>query len=81
MRWISSKQQWLMCVKMIEPKGRGWQDPPPKPVEPELSECCQRNCEMCVFVYYQKALDRWSKKVAECEAASGRVNIDSDQNK
>ncbi|MEE8233811.1 MAG: oxidoreductase-like domain-containing protein [Gammaproteobacteria bacterium] len=44
------------------------QDRPPKPREPDLSECCQRNCVNCVFVYYQKALDRWQKKVEEIEA-------------
>jgi len=46
------------------------QELPPRPREPDLSECCQRNCENCVFVYYEKALDRWQKKVAEIEADS-----------
>ena len=41
------------------------QELPPKPREPNMSECCQRNCENCVFVYYEKALKRWRKKVAE----------------
>jgi uncharacterized protein YaeQ len=36
---------------------------PPKPVEPDMSECCQRACENCVFVYYEKALKRWQDKV------------------
>jgi len=44
------------------------QDWPPKPREPDISECCQRNCENCVFVYYQRALDRWKKKVEKIEA-------------
>ncbi|MFB3090091.1 MAG: oxidoreductase-like domain-containing protein [Gammaproteobacteria bacterium] len=43
---------------------------PPKPREPDLSECCQRNCEKCVFVYYEKTLDRWKKKVGEIKAGS-----------
>ena len=43
---------------------------PPKPREPDLSECCQRNCEKCVFVYYEKALDRWKKKIEDIESAS-----------
>lgn len=41
---------------------------PPKPKEPDISECCQRNCVNCVFVYYEKALVRWKKKVEEFEA-------------
>ena len=41
---------------------------PPKPREPDISECCQRNCVNCVFVYYEKALVRWKKKVEEFEA-------------
>lgn len=36
---------------------------PPKPVEPDMSECCQRGCENCVFIYYEKALRRWEEKV------------------
>ena len=40
---------------------------PPKPREPDISECCQRNCVNCVFVYYEKALARWKKKVEELE--------------
>jgi hypothetical protein len=41
---------------------------PSKPREPDISECCQRNCVNCVFVYYEKALVRWKKKVEEFEA-------------
>jgi len=43
---------------------------PPKPREPDISECCQRNCVNCVFVYYERALERWKKKVEEFEAGS-----------
>jgi len=46
------------------------QELPPKPREPDLSECCQRNCVNCVFVYYERALERWKKKVEEFEANS-----------
>ncbi len=46
------------------------QERPPKPREPDLSECCQRNCVNCVFVYYEGALERWKKKVEEFEANS-----------
>ena len=44
------------------------EDRPPKPREPDISECCQRNCVNCVFVYYEKALARWKKKIEELEA-------------
>ncbi len=40
---------------------------PSKPRKPDQSECCQRNCENCVFVYYEKALERWKKKVVDME--------------
>ena len=46
------------------------QELPHKPREPDLSECCQRNCVNCVFVYYERALERWKKKVEEFEANS-----------
>ena len=38
---------------------------PQKPVEPDPSECCERGCENCVYVYYEKALKRWQKKMDE----------------
>ncbi len=38
---------------------------PPKPTEPDPSECCGRGCENCVYVYYEKALKKWEKKVEE----------------
>lgn len=44
------------------------QELPPKPKEPDMSECCQRNCENCVFVYYERAVARWEKKVADMKA-------------
>ncbi len=44
------------------------QELPPKPKEPDMSECCQRNCENCVFVYYERAVTRWEKKVADIKA-------------
>jgi Oxidoreductase-like protein, N-terminal len=36
---------------------------PKKPVEPDPSECCNRGCENCVYIYYEKALKRWQEKV------------------
>gem|GEM_PF-1241902 len=46
---------------------------PPKPKEPDLSECCQRNCENCVFVYYERAVERWKKKVADIQASNASI--------
>ena len=37
---------------------------PPKPVKPQDSECCNRNCENCVFDYYERALKAWRKKIS-----------------
>lgn len=48
---------------------------PRKPREPELYECCQRNCINCVFVHYNRAMERWEAKMAAIEAAgSGEIN-------
>jgi len=47
---------------------------PAKPVEPDLSECCNRGCENCVFVYYEKALRRWLKKVEKIKKKAGLIN-------
>jgi hypothetical protein len=53
---------------MAKQSGATYQELPPKPRVPDMSECCQRNCEHCVFVYYEKALDRWRKKVEKLKA-------------
>ena len=53
---------------MHEQMDRTARELPSKPREPDLSECCQRNCVNCVFVYYEKALARWEKKIKELEA-------------
>ena len=36
---------------------------PPRPQEPLPGECCGRNCENCVYVYYERALKRWQAEV------------------
>ena len=46
------------------------QEFPPKPREPDLYEWCQRNCVNCVFVYYERAMDRWKKKVDDIKAGN-----------
>lgn len=43
---------------------------PKKPVKPDSSECCGRDCENCVYVYYEKALKRWEAKVAKIKSQS-----------
>ncbi|MFZ1641915.1 MAG: oxidoreductase-like domain-containing protein [Candidatus Contendobacter sp.] len=37
--------------------------PPPKP--PVEGECCERGCELCVWVYYHEAMRRYEAAVAE----------------
>lgn len=44
---------------------------PPKPVEPDPSECCGRGCERCVFIYYEEALKKWEKKLEEISRKTG----------
>lgn len=39
------------------------QNLPPKPIEPDPSECCGRGCENCVYIYYERALERWHDKM------------------
>ena len=34
---------------------------PTKPVKPDTEECCNRNCENCVYDYYERALQRWNE--------------------
>ncbi len=40
------------------------EDLPGRPVKPDAAECCGRNCELCVFVYYEKALARWRSRLS-----------------
>lgn len=37
---------------------------PPKPKEPDPAECCGRNCDPCIYTYYERALEKWKKKIA-----------------
>jgi len=41
---------------------------PPEPRKPEEYECCGRHCDPCIMDYYQRAMERWEKKVAEIKA-------------
>jgi len=36
---------------------------PAKLDKPNPSECCDSGCENCVFVYYEKAVERWKAEV------------------
>jgi len=40
--------------------------PPPIPPKPPVAgECCERGCELCVWVYYQEAVRRYEMTAAE----------------
>lgn len=42
--------------------------PPPPPIPPKppvAGECCERGCELCMWVYYHQALRRY--EVADAE--------------
>ncbi len=51
---------------------------PPKPVKPDIAECCERNCENCIFVYYDKAMKRWRSRLAE--AGLSALDIEKHEN-
>ena len=36
---------------------------PKKPIKPDESECCNRGCENCVFIFYERALKNWRRKI------------------
>jgi Oxidoreductase-like protein, N-terminal len=44
---------------------------PDKPDMPNPSECCDKGCENCVFVYYEKAVKRWEAEVEKIKKAAG----------
>jgi len=43
------------------------------PTKPDVSECCNRGCENCVYVYYDKALKRWEAKVDKIKKKTGLI--------
>lgn len=40
---------------------------PPRPQEPDPSECCGRGCDPCIYDYYERALERWRRSVSDAE--------------
>jgi len=32
---------------------------PAPPTPPDPAECCGRNCVNCIFVYHERAMQRW----------------------
>ena len=48
---------------MVHHKGNEHPDLTHPPREPEPSECCGRNCEHCIYVYYEEAFKQWQEKV------------------
>ncbi len=53
---------------MIDDTEYGGMDLPPRPQEPHPDECCGRNCERCVYIYYEEALQRWQEKITRLKA-------------
>ncbi len=46
-------------------------DLPPPPPRPDLEECCGGGCVPCILDYYEEALERWRRQVAEIKARRG----------
>ena len=49
---------------------------PPPPVRPVDGECCERNCDPCVWYFYERALGRWAARhdvESQIEEALGDV--------
>ncbi|MGH8498930.1 MAG: oxidoreductase-like domain-containing protein [Methylococcales bacterium] len=44
---------------------------PPRPIQPVPGECCERGCENCVWVHYERALKRWEDRCAEIRSSAG----------
>ncbi len=38
-------------------------DLPRPPTPPDPQECCQRGCDPCILDYYDRALERWERRV------------------
>lgn len=51
---------------------------PPRPEPPLPGECCGRGCENCVWVYYERALQRWEERVAALAAEGDRDSAGCD---
>jgi len=41
---------------------------PPPPERPDPADCCGGGCIPCIFDFYEEALERWEKEVAEIKA-------------
>ncbi|MGH9960450.1 MAG: oxidoreductase-like domain-containing protein [Pyrinomonadaceae bacterium] len=44
-------------------------DLPPPPTRPVPGECCEGGCDLCVWVYYERACERWNQ---QCEKIKAR---------
>ena len=43
-------------------------DLPPPPARPVPGECCEGGCDVCVWVYYERAYERWNQQCEEMKA-------------
>jgi hypothetical protein len=50
-------------IAEVYARARG-RDIPPPPEEPLPGNCCERGCELCVFVVYYLALEEWRRNAA-----------------
>ncbi|MGH8563055.1 MAG: oxidoreductase-like domain-containing protein [Gammaproteobacteria bacterium] len=49
-------------------------DLPPPPARPGPGECCEGGCDLCVWVYYERAYERWSQQCEDIKARKAAVN-------
>ncbi|MGH8589903.1 MAG: oxidoreductase-like domain-containing protein [Gammaproteobacteria bacterium] len=49
-------------------------DFPPPPARPAPGECCEGGCDLCVWVYYERAHERWIQQCEDIKARKAAVN-------
>lgn len=50
-------------------------DLPPPPARPVPGECCEGGCDLCVWVYYERAHERWNQQCEEIKARKTALNL------
>ena len=49
-------------------------DLPPPPARPGPGDCCEGGCDLCVWVYYERAQERWSQQCEDIKARKAAGN-------